>query len=537
MCIMRNHVDILKTLRTFGFYPKNALDIGSYRGQWSKTMAQLFPECKFALVDALNFEIELQDNLTFYHALLDSTERETQWFEKRNSGDSMFREKTSIFSDCEIKLRKTMTLEKLFPSKVFDLIKIDCQGAEIPIIEGGLELVERSSVIILEVPVAGQYNEGVPGFASHIEFMNKLGFELIDICQEHRIGLKYLIQTDLVFAKRKTELFTAIEPNLTQSHPSYNLIISGGKIDHVVGHIRKQRLMNDSFRVLCIGKKSSIITWPLDIVTDFIAVDNNVSSNVVNINFNTWNGPNELLKLVEDKGKYDFCICMDVLQISNDPIRVSNFIERIAKSGFMSVPSKMRELSQCEGPYLGSINHRWVYAFNDGVLTGYPKIGILEKAKEFIAMGDSRDGVSQQSFFWKEEISMRTIGNTYLEPIVPNLVAAYKDGLIMDDMRLIATTPFKKVPVLNLNDLQAQPTNDVVRLRLNMTQIGAVVSDMESKGYVIVDISGYKRHHGFIVSLHVIFAKKSHQYLSDVQQAIENLGKSTSPKPASSDPK
>ena len=83
----------------------------------------------------------------------------------------------------------------------------DCQGAEIPILVGGLCLIERTEVIILELPFAGQYNEGVLSFVEHIDFMKEIGFIPFDISAVHRLPTNNVVhQADFVFVKNNSSM-------------------------------------------------------------------------------------------------------------------------------------------------------------------------------------------------------------------------------------------------------------------------------------------------------------------------------------------
>ena len=84
------------------------------------------------------------------------------------------------------------------------MIKIDCQGSELPILKGGKKLVQHAEVIILEVPFMGEYNIGVPDFFEHIKYMNKIGYRVFDIIELHRVE-DILIQIDIVFIKNKSK--------------------------------------------------------------------------------------------------------------------------------------------------------------------------------------------------------------------------------------------------------------------------------------------------------------------------------------------
>ena len=142
------------------------------------------------------------NNINFMNILLDEKEHEVTWYEKRNTGDSLFRENTGYFDDCKELVKNTSTLDLTFnDSNLFELIKIDCQGAEIPILKGGKNLVQNATVIILEVPFMGEYNIGAPNFYEHIKYMENIGYRVFDIVELHRVD-NILIQIDVIFIKK-----------------------------------------------------------------------------------------------------------------------------------------------------------------------------------------------------------------------------------------------------------------------------------------------------------------------------------------------
>jgi hypothetical protein len=93
------------------------------------------------------------------------------------------------------------TLDTLFPDKTFDFIKIDCQGTELDILKGGKALVDRATVLLLECPFAGQYNEGCPSFCEYIQYMDSNGFAPFDISEIHMIG-NVMGQIDILFVRK-----------------------------------------------------------------------------------------------------------------------------------------------------------------------------------------------------------------------------------------------------------------------------------------------------------------------------------------------
>ena len=201
-------VNALQKLKSFGFEPKNILDIGANKGKWTlEIKKKVFPKAEYTLIEAIDYE-ELEklsvkhDNINYKNILLDEIERLVTWYEKRNTGDSIFKENTGYFDDCKEIKRSATTLDLVFnKNEVFELIKIDCQGAEIPILKGGNSLVQKSSVIILEVPFMGEYNIGAPNFYEHINYMENIGYRVFDIVELHRVD-NILIQIDIIFIKQ-----------------------------------------------------------------------------------------------------------------------------------------------------------------------------------------------------------------------------------------------------------------------------------------------------------------------------------------------
>jgi hypothetical protein len=125
----------------------------------------------------------------------------------KNTGDSIFKEKTHYFNNCEVIKRGTIDLNTyLLQNDILQkskniLIKIDCQGAEIPILKGSTLILEKTDFIILEIPLFGQYNEGVPSFLEHISFMDSIGFVTYDIIDNHYFN-NFNMQVDVLFINK-----------------------------------------------------------------------------------------------------------------------------------------------------------------------------------------------------------------------------------------------------------------------------------------------------------------------------------------------
>lgn len=213
----------LEKIRLHGYTPDTILDIGAYKGLWTSECKRVFPDAMYYLFEAIPYqELEGCKNTSktlVFHAVLDETEREVDWYERQNTGDSMFKERTSNFQDCFPVKRLTVPLCKIIdpyvPLMKNVLVKIDCQGAEIPILKGAGEILQKADFVLLELPFFGQYNEGVPSFLEHIQYMDSIGYTPFDILEIHN-NRGFTIQVDVLFISKKHQLNQRVQQVLME---------------------------------------------------------------------------------------------------------------------------------------------------------------------------------------------------------------------------------------------------------------------------------------------------------------------------------
>jgi FkbM family methyltransferase len=218
--------DKLLTLKNKGYIPDTILDIGAYHGNWTLHMRRIYNNSDYYLFEAIDYP-ELNrfgstHNITKFNVILNDKNEEVNWYQMKNTGDSLFREKTHHFDNCEIIKRKSTTLDIFISQKkILDkakhiFIKIDCQGAEIPILRGASSVLDRTDFILIEIPLFGQYNENVPSFLYHIQYMDSIGFIPYDILDNHIIN-GFNMQIDILFINKSHEFNETVNKLL---HPS-----------------------------------------------------------------------------------------------------------------------------------------------------------------------------------------------------------------------------------------------------------------------------------------------------------------------------
>jgi len=210
-------------LRNLGYYPDAILDIGAYHGNWTKNMMSVYPNSKYYLFEGIKYKqldtFKNEPNIFVRNELLNDKQDEVDWYEEKNTGDSFFKERTKYFSKTKPIKRTTIDLnsiierDNILKDKKNIFIKIDCQGAEIPILKGSSKILNRTDFIVIEMPLFGQYNEGVPNFLEHVQFMSNIGFIPFDIVDNHYKN-GFNIQIDMLFINKNHNMNSTIQQKL-----------------------------------------------------------------------------------------------------------------------------------------------------------------------------------------------------------------------------------------------------------------------------------------------------------------------------------
>ena len=188
-------------LKKIGFTPQSVLDVGAFRGEWTRLTQSVFPRASYTMIEANNHSHLASVNAQLIREVVSSSVGPVQWWSNGSTGDSILRERTHHYASVIPTTRTTTTLDILFPTQTFDFIKIDCQGAELEILRGGTSLASRATLILLECPFACQYNEGCPSFCEYIQYMDSIGFTPFDISEIHHIQ-NITGQIDIMFIRK-----------------------------------------------------------------------------------------------------------------------------------------------------------------------------------------------------------------------------------------------------------------------------------------------------------------------------------------------
>lgn len=188
--------------------PKRFLDIGAHTGDFTKVITKLAPECQIVMIEANpNCEPYLQKLNHGYEmiALSNKIGKAELFVEKANAlgtGTSLYRENTEWYGDGKFEKVEvdtdTLDNRKYFADEIIDLIKMDVQGAELDILQGGRSTIMRSNYVLIEVSVE-EYNLKAPLIDSIVPVMKQYGFYIEDILDYLRLSKNKISQMDILF--------------------------------------------------------------------------------------------------------------------------------------------------------------------------------------------------------------------------------------------------------------------------------------------------------------------------------------------------
>jgi FkbM family methyltransferase len=210
---MESHSARLEILKKKGFNPKVIYDIGAYQGKWSQEIEKLFGQARFYLFEANQSNEPFLDDLTYsyYIAALGNIEGKTKFYSNGSTGDSFLKENTEFYAEGkytekEIAMTTLSRVVKQNKIPLPDLVKIDVQGAEKMVIEGGLAQICHAEAIVIEASVL-EYNKGAPLIFDMMQYMDSLGYRMADILEGYYLPeTNELAQLDLLFLKKGSKL-------------------------------------------------------------------------------------------------------------------------------------------------------------------------------------------------------------------------------------------------------------------------------------------------------------------------------------------
>lgn len=202
-------------MRRNGFYPASIIDVGAFRGDWSRMARGIYPDAVIHMLDAnpakeelLSAAIREIGKAEYHIALLGARPADSVPFHLRETGSSVLAENTSLpGSSADLPmttLDHVLLSGKPLPAPYF--LKLDVQGYELEVLRGAEQLLSNTEAALLEVSLL-EYNLGAPLFAEVVAFMSSRGFVVYDIAGFYRRESDdALYMVDLLFVRVNSAL-------------------------------------------------------------------------------------------------------------------------------------------------------------------------------------------------------------------------------------------------------------------------------------------------------------------------------------------
>jgi FkbM family methyltransferase len=187
--IPQDHIDYLYKLKSNGFEPNVIYDIGCCVLQWTSVAQTLWPNAKIILFDAFTKAEFLYKDYDYFLGVLSNNDNNIVNFYQNDyypTGNSYYKEighscSSKLFNENNISARTTYKLDTIVDIYNFpypDLVKIDVQGCEKDVIQGGTNTLKDTTHLIVELQSV-QYNLNAPLVNETLPFIENIGFKCI----------------------------------------------------------------------------------------------------------------------------------------------------------------------------------------------------------------------------------------------------------------------------------------------------------------------------------------------------------------------
>lgn len=149
--------------------------------------------------------------------------------------------------------------------------------------------------------------------------------------------------------------------------------------------------------------------------------------------------------------QFDYAVCSHVLEDVRDPIWVCQEISRIARAGYVEVPSRaLEQATGVEHPRLaGYYHHRWLVSTADNVLEFRFKPHLLHVTRDaLVAKTGFRRTINPRHaitvHYWQDELQCREVLEQDEQAVLSELRACARRWRSVPDLLVKSDVPFTK---------------------------------------------------------------------------------------------
>jgi FkbM family methyltransferase len=192
------------------------VDLGDNEGEWTASVLRVFPKVGILAVEPGSEPLGVLEprfagipNVTIVpHAVAAATGTATFHRTESSVFASLLPPKESLstlYPESPVAVTErievpTSTLDDLVGDRPVSVLKLDVQGGELAVLEGGARTLARTDAVLAEVLFQPHY-EGDAGFAALHAAMVDLGFQLFDLSEPDRVGDGPALWADASYAR------------------------------------------------------------------------------------------------------------------------------------------------------------------------------------------------------------------------------------------------------------------------------------------------------------------------------------------------
>jgi len=193
------------------FNPSVCYDIGAHDGKFAEMLRRLLPKAEIHQFEGSPKKAQKVKVGPWHKVVLsDKDDAEVVFYHDGGTGDTYMRETDQFlktnYQTTTVKTRRLDTYvdENFLPYP--DFIKIDVQGAELDVLVGCNDILNRCKLIHCEIPAEGiEFNSGSPSQKEYLDFFKNAGFIHTKHIKDHLRDKKLVIQHDYFFSKEPLE--------------------------------------------------------------------------------------------------------------------------------------------------------------------------------------------------------------------------------------------------------------------------------------------------------------------------------------------
>ncbi|MDP8244101.1 MAG: FkbM family methyltransferase [Candidatus Hinthialibacter antarcticus] len=204
--------EVLRQIQHIGVDIRSVIDVGAAQGVWSVMCAEVLSNSNYLLIEPLlEYDDMMKDSLKripnakcLNVALSNEPGEKELHVHPDLFGSSFYLEQEDSDVNGVVRTVKVETLDSVCDANQLEppyLLKIDVQGAELDVLESGLQVLQKTEFAIIETSFFRFYENGKT-IVDLIEFMKSQGFAPYDIFgHQYRPLDGALAQIDLCFVK------------------------------------------------------------------------------------------------------------------------------------------------------------------------------------------------------------------------------------------------------------------------------------------------------------------------------------------------